>query len=126
MLPGASYTCRHTSKQGKSLDSKITGRGLTITCLNLNSLLAHIDELKVFASNQKLDIIAINQTKLDNTIHDNEIYLPGYDVARKDRSANSTNSVGVCLYICSNLNFQIREDLNMEELECFTNIQCTL
>ena len=115
MLPGASRTCRHTSKRGKSLDSKITGRGLT-----LNSLLAHIDELKVFVSNQKLDIIAINETKLDNTIHDNEIYLPGYDVARKDGSTNGRNGGGVCFYIRSNLNFQIREDLNMEELECLT------
>ena len=74
MLPGASHTGRHTSKRGKSLDSEITGRGLTMAGLNINSLLAHIDELKVFVSNQKLD----------------------------------------------NLNFQIREDLNMEELECLT------
>ena len=120
MLPGASHTCRHTSKRGKSLDSKITGRGLTMECLNINSLLAHIDELKVFVSNQKLDIIAINETKLDNTIHDNEIYLPEYDVARKDRSTIDRNGGGVCFYIRSNLNFQIREDLNMEELECLT------
>ena len=96
MLPGASHTCKHTSKRGKSLDSEITGRGLTMACLNINSLLAHIDELKVFVSNQKLDIIAINETKLDNTIHDNEIYLPGYDVARKDRSTNGRNGGGVC------------------------------
>ena len=76
MLPGASHTCRHTSssKRGKSIDSEITGRGLTTACLNINSLLAHIDELKVFVSNQKLDIITINETKLDNTIHDNKIY----------------------------------------------------
>ena len=93
MLPGASHTCRHTSKRGKSLDSEITGRGLTMACLNINSLLAHINELKVFVSNQNLDIIAINETKLDNTIHDNEIYLPGYDVARKDRSTNGRTAV---------------------------------
>ena len=82
MLPRASHTCRHTTKRGKSRDSKIIGRGLTMACLNINSLLAHIDELNVFVSNQKLDIIAINETKLGSTIHDNEIYLPGYDVAR--------------------------------------------
>ena len=43
VLPGASYTCRHTRKQSKSLDSKINGRGVTVACLNINSLLAHID-----------------------------------------------------------------------------------
>ena len=91
-----------------------------MTCLNINSLVAHIDEVKVFVSNQKLDIIAINETKLDNTIHDNELYLPGFDVARKDRSTNGRNGGGVCFYTRSNLNFQVREDLNMGELECLT------
>ena len=41
-------------------------------------------------------------------------------MARKDRSTNGRNGGGVCFYIRSNLNFQIREDLNMEELECLT------
>ena len=34
-----------------------------------------------------IDILAINETKLDATIKDGEVHLPGYDVVRKDRRA---------------------------------------
>ena len=100
-------------------------RGLVIACLNINSLLAHIDELRItilglqsisrdVAHNAshprrldptmelikysfvlylqhgrhdvkckpsmystKIDILCINETKLDSTIGDHEVCLPG-------------------------------------------------
>ena len=40
-----------------------------MACLNINSLVSHIDDLRVFMSQFKdIDILAINQTKLDATI----------------------------------------------------------
>ena len=48
--------------------------------LNINSLLAHIDELCVFISNSKIDLLAITETKLDLTIDDAEIYVPGSEL----------------------------------------------
>ena len=42
--------------------------GLAIACLNINSLLAHIDDLKFFMVNCKIDILCINETKLDSSI----------------------------------------------------------
>ena len=57
-----------------------------MACLNINSLVSHIDDLRIFMSQSKgIDILAINETKLDSTIKDNEVHLPGYDVVRKDR-----------------------------------------
>ena len=44
-------------------------RGMSMACLNINSLFAHIDELRVFMSNNKVDILCINETKLDSSIN---------------------------------------------------------
>ena len=52
--------------------------------LNINSLLAHIDELRVFLSTSKIDILSINETKLDFTIDNSELYLLGFEIIRKD------------------------------------------
>lgn len=66
--------------------SSVFGRGLVMACLNINSLVSHIDDLRIFTSQSKgIDILAINETKLDSIIKDNEVHLPGYDVIRKDR-----------------------------------------
>jgi exonuclease III len=43
--------------------------------LNINSLLAHIDEFRVFMNESDIDIISINETKLDSSIKDNEVYI---------------------------------------------------
>ena len=88
-----------------------------MACLNINSLLSHIDEVRAFIEGTRIDILALNETKLDQSIKDNELYLPGYEIIKKDRTRNSRNSGGVCIYIRSNLNFRIHEDLNVEQLE---------
>ena len=43
-----------------------------------------------------MDILSINETRLDATICNNEINIPGYALFRKDRSRTGG---GVCLYI---------------------------
>ena len=106
----------------------ITGVSLTILvflggvwllpALNINSLPSHIDELRVFISCSKVDILIINESKLDSTIHDNELYLPGFEVVRRDRRVNGRKGGGVCIYLRTNLNSRIRGDLDNDNLEC--------
>ena len=90
---------------------------MVIACLNINSLAAHIDELRIFINNTKIDILCINETKLDQTISDHEVCLPGFDIIRKDRRVNGRQGGGVCIYVRANLNFKIRNDLQSEILE---------
>ena len=85
--------------------------------LNINSLLAHIDELRVFISNSKIYLLSINETKLDLTMDDAELYLPGYEWVRKDRVRNGRNGGGLCFYVRCNLNYKVREALSSENLE---------
>ena len=42
------------------------------------------------------DIITLNETKLDTTVLDCEIGIPGYDVIKHDRNRNGG---GVAIYI---------------------------
>ena len=53
--------------------------------LNINSLLTHIDDLRIFLADSKIDIPAIDETKLDSSIGDSKISLPGFEVVRRDR-----------------------------------------
>ena len=94
--------------------------GLVMACLNINSLLAHIDELRITMYSTKIDILCINETKLDSTIGDHEVCLPGFELVRRDRIVNDRNGGGVCIYIRCNLNFKIRDDLISEILENLT------
>ena len=85
--------------------TRLFSNGLAIACLNINSLLAHIDDLRI------LWTIVKSIIKLDSSISNSEIHLSGYDVVRLDRKVNGRSGGGVCMYIRSNLNFRIREDL---------------
>ena len=59
--------------------SSIFGRGLVLASLNINSLLIRTDEFRVFMSSSKVDILMINESKLDSTVHNNEVYFPGFE-----------------------------------------------
>ena len=69
-------------------------------------------------SSSKADILHINESKLDSTVRDDEVYIPGFEIVRKDRKINGRNGGGVCTYVRTNLNYRIRNDLNNDLLEC--------
>ena len=73
-------------------------RGFKMACLNIYSLVKHIDELRVLLSEFSVDILAINETKLDESIKSSELHIPGYEFIRRDRSRNGG---GVGFYIKS-------------------------
>ena len=55
-----------------------------MAALNINSLLAHLDhDLKYFVLDSKIDVLAISETKIDSSVNDNEIYLPGFEVVAR-------------------------------------------
>ena len=59
----------------ETLDSpnKITRKGLILAHLNINSLLAHLDELKAYLLYQRLDILSLTETKLDSKVTNDEL-----------------------------------------------------
>ena len=71
--------------------------------LNITSFAKHIDELRVFLNDQNIDILAINETRLNERISDRVVKVQGYDTIRRDRSTNGRFGGGVCFYIRSNI-----------------------
>ena len=66
-----------------------------------------------------LDVLAIQETKLNNSHRDSEFYIPGFDLVRRDRISDGGG--GVCFYIKSSINFCVRNDLNIADLENLCN-----
>ena len=62
-----------------------------------------------------LDVLAIQETKLDVSNDYSDSYIYGYELIRRDRLSDGGG--GICFYIKSTLNFSVRTDLNIEELE---------
>lgn len=82
--------------------------------LNIVSLPAHIDELRISNLFDSLDVFGFNETRLDETVSNGEIKIPGFEIIRKDRKRNGG---GVCLYVRNSHNYRIRADLVPDDLE---------
>ena len=89
-------------------------KGFRIASLNVNSLLKHIDEIRVILEKNPLDDLAINESKIDDSISDNEIKIPRYALCRKDRNRNGG---GVVLYIRDCFSVIERKELIPNQLE---------
>ena len=66
----------------------LNNKGLHFLHININSLLPTIDELKCIANKTKAAIIGIIESKLDHTVPDLEVNLPGHDILRCNRNRN--------------------------------------
>jgi hypothetical protein len=66
-------------------------------------------------TNNPFEVLAINESRLDNNITDNLIKIQGYTIVRKDRDRH-----GVAFYIKNNIAFKVRSDLCYDDLEALT------
>ena len=71
--------------------------------LNINSLFKHIDETRILKKDNNFDILAINETKLDQFDSDSFINISDYTCIRKNRSKDGG---GVCIYIRDTIDFK--------------------
>ena len=59
-------------------------------------------------NNSPLDVVALNETRLDHSISSGEVDLPGYELVRQDRSRKGG---GVAIYVRNSLNFISRHEI---------------
>ena len=91
----------------KEIDSV---KGFKMACLNITSLIKHIDELRLIMTSRPFDILVINETRLDDSINDSEVSLAGYQVIRNDRNRNGG---GVAMYVKDSIGF-IEKKMNLD------------
>ena len=89
-------------------------RGLLICSLNAPSLRKHKDEIEVLMRENKIDILALNETKLDSKTEEEQVSIPGYTVLPCDRNSHGG---GVAIYLRDTLNFEHRTDLKTDNFE---------
>jgi hypothetical protein len=94
--PETNITLQENTKIFRPLHSIANIKGFKLACININSLYKHIDEIRYILMSSPLEVLAINESKLDNTITDGEIHIPGYVIIRKDRNRHGG---GVAIYI---------------------------
>ena len=82
--------------------------------LNITSLPKHIDEIRILLTDQCLDVLALNETRLDGNISNEDIYIDSYDLIRFDRSRKGE---GICIYVKNSHSFLERNDLMRENLK---------
>ena len=82
---------------------------LKCTHHNIRSLYRNMDEIRVLHDND-IHVLALNETLLDVSIHDNELRIQDYDLIRKDRNRNGG---GVAIYIQSSISYEL---VNSEDL----------
>ena len=59
-------------------------RGFKIAALNNTSIPDHIDELQIYMNSKCIDILVVNETRLDHTISNGEVAVSGYVLERKE------------------------------------------
>ena len=67
-----------------------------------------------FFVDYSIDIISINETKLDDTVKSCEVHISGYEFIRRDRNRQSA---GVGFYIKTSISFVVCSNLNVPNLE---------
>ena len=82
--------------------------------LNIVSLPKHLDELRLRMQSQFLDLLALSETRLDDTLTDSDLSIEGYEIIRRDRNRGSG---GVAMYIRNSIDYKIRTDLTDHDLE---------
>ena len=63
-------------------------KSLQFLYLNINNILPKLDELKTITENTKASIIGITESKVDNSISDSEVEIPGSCILRCDWNRN--------------------------------------
>ena len=85
-----------------------------LNCLytNARSIVNKLDELHLYLSEEKPDIVGITETWLNSSIDNSELNVDGYTIFRRDRDSNSKQrGGGVLLLIKEQFNADLRDDL---------------
>ena len=67
--------------------------------------------------NQELDVLGINETRLDSDVPIDLISVGGSTWIAKNRNRSGG---GVGFYVRNSINFEVRQDLNNNEIESLT------
>ena len=99
-----------------SVNLGLPENGFVVGHLNIQGIISKIDELDLLLSSNKIDILGITETKLNDKHPTDTFSIKGYHKPfRKDRTENKGG--GIIVYVKESSNCTRREDLESDELE---------
>ena len=103
------------TKPPSSITPKITR--FKLMCINIDSVLGHIDQLRILLDQEKPRIMCLNETRFDLSISDSLVNVDNYQIIRNDRDRHGG---GVAVYVHESISYKIRSDLMPDNLEVVT------
>ena len=91
-------------KTANSLSTRTPEFAPSILLLNVMSLAPKIDEIRLFTPQRNFDLIFLTETWLRDSVGDNIVALPNYNLIRRDRTSGVHG--GVCLYSKDSINIK--------------------
>ena len=99
---------KQTDKNLNKIRKSIGRKDSLICSLNAPSLVKHKDVVE-----NKIDIIAINETKLESNIGNSRVALNDFSLLRCDRNRHGSE---VAMYVRETIDFEHRTDLQTDKL----------
>ena len=79
-MQGSHLTAQNSDTAIKKAATLGHRKGMAIASLNVNSLLLDIDEIRMLVNELGIRVLAINETKLDNSIDHCLVNIEGYTI----------------------------------------------
>ena len=76
--------------------------------------MSKLDFLKILLFQEKFDILCLNETKMDKSVSDSEIIIPGYLLYRQDRTLHGD---GTMIFVAEYLNTKKSSRLSKKDHE---------
>ena len=93
---------------------------LIISCININSLRNKFHYIEFILNEQYVDVLVINETRINNNIDDRFFISPFYHMLRRDRE--SDDGGGIIVFVKNNLNIEsVDSDKNFETISFLIN-----
>ena len=96
-------------------------RGPAIASYNIRSLINKVDDIKVLLSRSDLNCLILTESWLNNSIVNEELQVPRYNLFRRDRNAGipKKGGGGIIVYCDNKYHFEEMEDWHV----CNTDIE---
>ena len=91
-----------------------TSKQINIAHLNVNSLFSKKDQISCILKDLSIHILCLNETKIDDSISNDELHIHNYTFVRKDRTRYGG---GVGIYVHDNVKYKVVEILMWDALE---------
>ncbi|XP_027895264.1 uncharacterized protein LOC114158158 [Xiphophorus couchianus] len=109
----SSQTPSPASQEENSEDEK-----LSVALLNINGLRNKTHEIRHIIARDKLHVVALCEIRLNSTVKESDVYIPGFRMWRRDKKDKRNNTGGgVALYVQDHIKTRLRPDLMKAEAD---------